>query len=92
MDYYKKKYPSKIYTLNYDKLVCKPEKYIKELVAWLNFDWDEKYIYPHLNKRLIKTASNVQVRKPINSKSLNGWKNYKKILEPAIEYLEINQN
>tara|TARA_B100000945_G_scaffold192122_1_gene154330 strand:+ start:535 stop:675 length:141 start_codon:yes stop_codon:yes gene_type:complete len=33
------------------------------------------------------TASNVQVRSPINSNSIGGWKNYKEMLKPAIEIL-----
>tara|TARA_B100001250_G_scaffold414611_1_gene454613 strand:+ start:2714 stop:4249 length:1536 start_codon:yes stop_codon:yes gene_type:complete len=88
MHYYKNKYSSQIYSLNYDQLVYSPRKHIKSLILWLKLDWDEAYLYPHLNKRLIKTASNVQVRKPINSKSVDGWRNYEKMLEPAIKFLE----
>ena len=39
------------------------------------------------NPRSVSTASNVQVRSPINSKSIGGWKNYKDMLKPAIEIL-----
>ena len=33
------------------------------------------------------TASDIQVRSPINSKSIKGWKNYEQLLQPAIEML-----
>ena len=36
------------------------------------------YTYPHLNNRRISTRSNVQVRSPINSKSLEA-ENYKDV-------------
>ena len=49
------------------------------------------YTYPHLNNRRISTRSNVQVRSPINSKSLGGWKNYKEMLKPAIEIITQNK-
>ena len=35
----------------------------------------------------MSTASSVQVRSPINSKSVGGWKNYKEMLQPAIKIL-----
>ena len=84
MSTYKKKYRSKIYDLNYDLLVTNPNKEIKSLISWLNWEWNDYYLSPHLNKRSISTASNIQVRLPINSKSVEGWRNYKNLLEPAI--------
>jgi len=87
MTEYKKRYRSKIYDLNYDWLVGNPNQEIKSLISWLGWDWNHSYLSPHLNTRSVSTASNVQVRSPINSKSLGGWKNYKEMLQPAIEIL-----
>tara|TARA_B100000700_G_scaffold5249_1_gene5814 strand:- start:864 stop:2714 length:1851 start_codon:yes stop_codon:yes gene_type:complete len=87
MTEYKKKFRSKIYDLNYDSLVSNPNKEIKSLISWLGWEWDNSYLSPHLNPRSVKTASSVQVRSPINSKSIGGWKNYKDMLKPAIEIL-----
>ena len=77
----------KIYKLNYDKLVTNPDEQIKLLVNWLGWKWENAYLKPHKNQRSVTTASNVQIRSPINSKSIGGWRNYKNILEPAIEIL-----
>ena len=44
-------------------------------------------IYRHLNPRSVSTASSVQVRTPINSQSISGWKNYKEMLKPAMEII-----
>ena len=87
MTKYKNKFPSKIYDLNYDHLVIRPIQEIKSLISWLGWQWDNKYLSPHLNPRSVSTASAVQVRSPINTKSIGGWKNYKKMLKPAIEIL-----
>ena len=57
------------------------------LVSWLGWDWNKNYLSPHLNKRKVLTRSNVEVRSPINSKSIDGWKNYKEMLKPAIEII-----
>ena len=85
MKQYKKRYRSKIYDLNYDLLVTNKNQEIKSLINWLGWEWDDTYLSPHLNPRSISTASSVQVRSPISSKSVGGWTNYRKMLEPAIE-------
>ena len=87
MSEYKNRFRSKIYDLNYNSLVNNPKKEIKSLLSWLDLEWNDKYLSPHLNTRSVSTASNVQVRSPINSKSIGGWKNYKDMLQPAIEIL-----
>ena len=88
MNEYKKRFPAKIYELNYDKLVKSSNQEIKSLIDWLGWDWNESYLSPHLTSRMVSTASNVQVRSPINKNSLGGWKNYQDLLSPAIEILK----
>ena len=85
---YQKRFPSNIYSLNYDSLVTEPSIEIKQLIQWLNWEWDQIYLTPQNVNRNIKTASVVQVRSPINSNSVNGWKRYQKMLKPAIDELE----
>ena len=87
MKIYKKEFANHIYELNYDELVTHPSEEIKSLIDWLGWKWDDLYLSPHLNKRKISTRSNVQVRSPINTKSLGGWKNYKEMLRPAMEII-----
>ena len=87
MTEYKKYFRSKIYDLNYDLLVSNPKQEINSLISWLGWQWSDLYLSPHLNTRSVSTASSVQVRYPINSKSLGGWKNYYQMLQPAIEIL-----
>jgi Flp pilus assembly protein TadD len=91
MNYYKNKFRPKIYDLNYDALVSNPNKEIQSLISWLGWQWEDSYLSPHLNKRSVYTASKVQVRSPINSKSIGGWKNYKDMLKPSIEILTKTQ-
>merc|ERR1711991_650785 len=83
MKIYKKEFKKQIYALNYDELVTYPLKEIKSLITWLGWEWGDIYLSPHLNKRKVATRSNVQVRSPINTNSLGGWKNYREMLRPA---------
>ena len=87
MKTYKKEFRSYIYDLNYDELVTNPSREIKSLINWLQWEWNDNYLSPHLNARSVFTRSNVEIRSPINSKSVGGWKNYKNLLKPAIETL-----
>ena len=87
MSIYKNKFQSKIYNLNYDLLVSNPNKEIKSLISWLGWKWQDLYSSPHQNTRAIATRSSVEVRSPINSKSIGGWKNYREMLKPALEIL-----
>ena len=91
MSIYKEKFRPKIYDLNYDLLVKNPQKEIRSLINWLGWEWNEVYLSPHLNDRAVYTASDIQVRYPINSKSICGWKNYKEMLKPSIEILIKNK-
>ena len=87
MKIYKKEFKNNIYSLNYDELVTHPSTKIKSLILWLGWEWNDLYLKPHLNKRTVFTRSNVQVRSPINTKSLGGWKNYKNKLKPAMKII-----
>ena len=90
MQEYKKRFPENIYDLNYDLLVKNPNKEIKSLINWLGWKWNKEYLNPHLNKRSVFTASDVQIRSKINSKSVGCWKNYKEMLKPAMEIITQN--
>ena len=87
MSIYKDKFRQKIYDLNYDLLVKYPHKEIQSLINWLGWKWNTSYLSPELNERAVYTASDIQVRSPINSKSIDGWKNYKEMLRPAKEFI-----
>ena len=87
IDLYKKKFPSLIYDWDYDKFVVDPETKLKLLISWLGWSWNSSFLFPHKSSRPISTASNVQARSAIHSKSLSSWKNYSEMLEPAISVI-----
>ncbi len=91
MEEYKTKYSETIYDYNYEELIKNPNKTIPEIINWLDWNWDDKYLSPHENKRNVFTASSAQIRKKFYSSSIGIWKEYKKLLEPAIEIIESNK-
>lgn len=91
MEEYKIKYSEKIYDYHYEDLIENPNNVIPEIINWLDWDWNEKYLAPHQNKRNVYTASSAQIRKKFYSSSIGIWKEYKELLEPAIEIIKTNK-
>ncbi len=91
MEEYKIKYGENIYDYHYEDLIENPHNIIPGIINWLDWDWDEKYLSPHQNKRNVHTASSAQIRKKFYSSSIGIWKEYKELLEPAIEIIKTNK-
>ena len=90
MSFYREKYKNYIYFLSYDKLVNNPELVIRRLIDWLGFVWDDSYLHPDKSQQGFFTASNVQVRSPINNTSVNGWKKYTELMQEPIALFKKN--
>ncbi len=91
MEEYKIKYGENIYDYYYEDLIENPNDVIPKIINWLDWDWNEKYLSPHQNKRNVYTASSAQIRKKFYSSSIGIWKEYKELLEPAIEIIKTNK-
>ena len=73
-------YQDEIYEIQYEELVQKQEEKSKELIDFIGLEWDPNCLDFHKNKREVKTASNLQVRKSMYSSSVERWKNMKNTL------------
>ena len=89
MENYKRIFNSKIYFLNYDKLVDHPEREIKSLLSWLGFKYKTEYLHPILDPTTLINSDNTNA--VINTNYLNVWKRYKTLLQPAIEIISKNE-
>jgi len=85
MKEYKSKFGSIIYSYDHEKAVRNPKETIQDLINWLDWEWNEKYLSPQKSKRSVFTASSAQVRKKINPNSSGCWKKYEDLLEPISE-------
>ncbi len=87
MNHWHKHFPSEILDAEYEQLIFNQEKISRQIIDYIEVEWDDKCLEFHKNKRAVRTSSNLQVRKPIYDNSINKWKNYKKHLEPLITIL-----
>ena len=75
------KYPGLVYNLKFEELVNNPEDQSKKLMQFCNLPWDASCLEFYKRKDLFsKTASNIQIRKPIFKNSPGKYLIYKKYL------------
>jgi hypothetical protein len=83
MEHWKKVLPSDfICHMKYEDMINDTEKEAKRLTSFIGLDWDPNCLKFYDNDRNVKTASMMQVRKPIYKSSLARWKNFTKHLKP----------
>ena len=90
MSFWKKKFPEKIYELNYDKLTENQELESRKIFIYLGLKWENSVLEFHNNSRIVQTASNIQVRKKMYKGSSQQWKKYKPWLQPMLNNLKKN--
>ncbi|PKG93400.1 sulfotransferase [Paraglaciecola sp. MB-3u-78] len=74
--------------LNYEQLVAEPEKEIRGLIDFCGLDWQAQCLHAEQNKAPVSTASKVQVREPINAKSIGRWRQFKPFTDELEQYFE----
>jgi tetratricopeptide (TPR) repeat protein len=80
-------FPGTIYDVHYEKLTVSQEDETRKLLDFCELNWNDKCLSFHKTVRNVKTASNYQVRQPMYTNSVNGWKRFEKQLQPLIESL-----
>ncbi len=73
--------------VRYEDHVAEPERVCREMLDFLELDWDPACLRFHESRRFMRTASKDQVRKPIYTTSSGRWRNYERHLGPLMEAL-----
>ncbi len=74
--------------IEYESLVGDQENQTRQLLKDLGLDFEEACLNPDENKSVSATASSVQIREKVHTRSVNRWKNYEEQLRPLKETLE----
>ena len=77
-----------IYKIFYEDMVSDPVQQSKNLVRFLDVEWDEACTKYYESERSVVTSSSEQVRKPIYSDSVYRYKNYEKHIQPLMKTLD----
>jgi hypothetical protein len=87
MDHWFSIFGNEIFTLNHERLIENQEFISKDLIEYCELQWEDSCLEFYKTKRQVQTASNEQVRQPINKKSITAWKKYEDVLGPLLKSL-----
>lgn len=79
--------PAPVKVVRYEDLIANPEPITRDLIASCGLDWDDRCLAFHKTRRVVKTASAIQVRKPIHKRALDRWRHYRAHLGPLFAAL-----
>jgi tetratricopeptide (TPR) repeat protein len=73
-----------IFNVPYEQMVENYETLSKQLLDYIGLPWDTNCLHFYDNKRIVKTASLTQVRKPIYKTSVQRWRHFANELESLL--------
>jgi tetratricopeptide (TPR) repeat protein len=79
--------PGALLDVAYEDVVDDLEGQARRLIDYCGLPWDDRCINFHENKRPVKTASSVQVRRPLFRSSLQRWRKYAGGVAPLLDAL-----
>jgi len=88
MDFWYQRYNDRIYNLDYDMLTEDQEPETRRLIEHLQLSWQDACLAPNKNKRVVKTASQQQIRQKVYKGSSQAWRQYEPFLNHAFDGLK----
>lgn len=88
LEHWKTTLSDRLIEVEYEALVADQNNQTRILLDRLGLEFEESCLDFDKNKTPSATASSIQVREKIHSRSVNRWQNYAQQLQPLREYLE----
>ena len=82
MDHWRAGLGASLIEVDYEALVQAPEPEVRRMLAALGLAFEAACLEPHKTVGPVRTASMVQVREPISTARIGGWRRYAGQLEP----------
>lgn len=80
MEHWYRVLPVAMLEVHYEDTVTNLEQAARRLVEWCGLPWEPACLAFHERRRAVRTASTIQVRKPIYNHAMGRWKNYEETL------------
>ena len=87
MNHWESHSPIKIHTVVYEELLSDPERVTRNLFAYCGEKWTADCLNFHKNRNVVQTASNWQVRQPLNRKNGEKWRAFEPFLSDLDKWL-----
>jgi tetratricopeptide (TPR) repeat protein len=87
IEHYHAVFPKPILRWQYEDVVANQQEMAKRLLEFIGLSWDAEVLDFYKDKRTVRTASVLQVRKPIYTSSSGKWRRYERHLKPLLDGL-----
>jgi Flp pilus assembly protein TadD len=88
MQHWRKVLPVPMLEVSYETVVADLEAEARRLVAGCGLEWESACLAFYETRRSVRTASLLQVRQPIYSRSVGRWRKYADALAPLLSQLD----
>ena len=88
MAVWRERFGGRFHDIAYEDTARNLETNARALIDYLELPWEDACLHFHEQKAAVTTASAVQVRQPVHTRSIGRWRRYEKQLEPMRRALE----
>ena len=87
MALWRERFPGRFFDMSYEAAVADLEPNVRALLNYLELPWEPACLDFHRQEQAVSTASAVQVREPVHTRSVGRWRHYEAQLRPMQEAL-----
>jgi|GEM_PF-2905316 len=87
MRFWENAYDGRIFNLDYDRLTADQDAQTRSLIRHTGLEWEDACLFPEKNQRVVRTASNEQVRQPVYKGSSANWKKFDPFIDGSFDHL-----
>lgn len=80
--------PGAMLEVRYEDVVSDLEGQARRLFAHCDIPWNDACLAFHQSRRVVRTASNTQVRRPLYASSVGRWHDFSELTRPLLDILE----
>jgi hypothetical protein len=88
MAVWRERFAGRFFDISYEETAGNLEPNARALIEFLELPWEDACLNFHQQKAAVTTASAVQVRQPVHTRSIGRWRRYERQLEPMRRELE----
>ncbi len=87
MQTWRQRFPGRFLDVSYEETTLDLETNARRIIQHLQLPWEDACLHFHQQQGAVATASAVQVREPVHTRSINRWKKYERQLQPMLNAL-----
>lgn len=80
-----------LFDLPYEDLVAEPEQVARDYLAHCGLDWRPECLEFYREEKAARTASMIQVRRPINQDSVGKWQRFAPYIGPLVDLIPADE-